>query len=279
MSPATLDAYGRDLSRFANWLGKAAGEPVKDLDAATIRSFAASEHRKGLNPRTIQRRLSALRRFFAWLMDNGELADNPAAHVKAPRAGRKLPRVLDADQVTRLLEIPDTGPVSRRDRAILELFYSSGLRLAELAGLCWTDLDLEEGLVRVTGKGRKVRLVPIGRHARTALKRWRSNQLEQPGADIERVFTSTRGGGLSVRAIQARLAHWSRHQGLDQRVHPHLLRHSFASHILESSGDLRAVQELLGHANLSTTQIYTHLDFQHLSEVYDRTHPRARKKS
>ena len=275
MSPASLDAYRRDLKRFSDWFGTDRDLPP---DTADIRSFAAAEHRRGLSPRTIQRRLSALRRFFGWLRRQGRIADNPAASVRAPRAGRRLPGVLDTDQVFRLLEIPDQGPVSRRDRAILELFYASGLRLTELARLQWRDLDTEAGLVQVTGKGNKTRMVPVGRHALEALGRWRQDQANRPGTDTEAIFTSTRGGRLSVRAIQARVAHWSRVQGLDQRVHPHLLRHSFASHILESSGDLRAVQELLGHANLSTTQIYTHLDFQHLSEVYDRTHPRARRK-
>ncbi|HSH27284.1 MAG TPA: tyrosine-type recombinase/integrase, partial [Wenzhouxiangella sp.] len=181
--------------------------------------------------------------------------------------------------VLALLDIPEENELATRDRAMLELFYASGLRVSELAALTWHRLDLAEGLVRVLGKGRRERVVPVGRHAMIALERWRPIHAASAGLDQARVFTSLKGRPLGVRAIQKRVAYWSQRQGLDQNVHPHQLRHSFASHILESSGDLRAVQELLGHANLSTTQIYTHLDFQHLAKVYDETHPRARKKS
>lgn len=278
LSRATLDAYRRDLQRFGQWCGPEQVNRVAGIRTDHVRSFAAQESRRGLNPRTVQRRLSALRRFFRYLQREGQLEDNPALAVRSPRTPRKLPRVLDVDQVIQLLEIPDTGPIARRDRAMLELFYASGLRLSELAGVTWAELDVDQGLVRVVGKGNKTRIVPVGRHALKALATWREDQKQILGTPSEHVFTSTRGGPMSVRGIQARVAHWSRVQGLDQRAHPHLLRHSFASHLLESSGDLRAIQELLGHANLSTTQIYTHLDFQHLAEVYDRTHPRAKRK-
>jgi integrase/recombinase XerC len=242
-----------------------------------VRAFAAAEHRRGLNPRSIQRRLSALRRFFKFIRSRGKRKDDPSQGVRAPKVRRRLPEALDVDQVLALLEIPEDGDLSIRDRAMLELFYGGGLRLSELAGLSWSHVDLSDGMVRVLGKGRKERLVPIGRQAAEALKRWRSVHRNLTGGLPPEVFTGLKGKPLTTRAIQKRVAYWSQRQGLDQRVHPHQLRHSFASHILESSGDLRAVQELLGHANLSTTQIYTHLDFQHLAKVYDQAHPRAKK--
>lgn len=277
LSEASLDAYGRDLSQFLAWSqAEELGDPA-DLTAAHLRAFAASRHRKGLNPRSIQRQLSALRRFFKFLRREGRITGDPVDGVRAPRVKRRLPRPLDVDQVTALLSIPDEGELATRDRAMLELFYTSGLRVSELAQLTWDRLDRQEALVRVFGKGRKERLVPVGRPALKALDQWRRVRAALPGPDEQSIFTSLKGKALGVRAIQKRVAYWSERQGLDQRVHPHQLRHSFASHILESSGDLRAVQELLGHANLTTTQIYTHLDFQHLARVYDDAHPRARK--
>jgi integrase/recombinase XerC len=278
LSPATIDAYQRDLSKFTQWCRGRTLERPGDLEESDIRAFAAAEHRGGLSPRSVQRRLSALRRLFKYLRREKIMREDPGQGVRAPRVRRRLPKTLDIDQILALLAIPDEDELSTRDRAMLELFYASGLRVSELAGLTWQRLDLQEGLVRVLGKGRRERLVPVGRHALKALKLWRSIHLTLAGPDQARVFTSLKGQPLGVRAIQKRVAYWSRRQGLDQSVHPHQLRHSFASHILESSGDLRAVQELLGHANLSTTQIYTHLDFQHLAKVYDQTHPRARKK-
>ncbi len=278
LSPATIDAYRRDLDRLASWCQEREISAPAAIQMADVRAFAASEHRRGLDPRSVQRRLSGLRRFFRYLRREGVLSDDPTQGVRAPRTKRKLPEVLDVDQVLALLNIPEQDELATRDRAMLELFYSSGLRVSELAGLSWDRLDMDEGLVRVMGKGQRERLVPIGSHAIMALQRWQRIHASLAGADQGRVFTSLKGRPLGVRAVQKRVAYWSQRQGLDQRVHPHQLRHSFASHILESSGDLRAVQELLGHANLSTTQIYTHLDFQHLARVYDQTHPRARKR-
>ena len=276
LSAATLDAYQRDLNRFAQWCAKREQTCPQDLAESDIRAFAAAEHRRGLSPRSVQRRLSALRRFFKYLRREKIMSHDPGQGVRAPRTRRRLPHPLDIDQVMALLDIPAENELATRDRAILELFYASGLRVSELAGLTWDRLDLAEGMVRVLGKGRRERLVPVGRHALAALKAWRAIHHQVAGLEQPKIFTSLKGRPLGVRAIQKRVAYWSDRQGLDQRVHPHQLRHSFASHILESSGDLRAVQELLGHANLSTTQIYTHLDFQHLAKVYDETHPRAR---
>jgi len=277
LSDATIDAYRRDLARLLAWAGQHERLQVEQIDQNDIRAFAAGEHRRGLSPRSVQRRLSAVRRLFKYLRDQHRLGHDPTRGVRAPKIRRRLPEVLDIDQVLALLEIPDDSEISTRDRAMLELFYASGLRVSELAGLTWDRLDFNEGMVRVLGKGRRERMVPVGRHALAALKRWRAVQQTLADGSEPRVFTSLSAKPLSVRAIQKRVAYWSERQGLDQRVHPHQLRHSFASHILESSGDLRAVQELLGHANLTTTQIYTHLDFQHLAKVYDETHPRAKK--
>ncbi len=278
LSTATIDAYRRDLERLEAWCREHDITRIESLQTADVRAFAASEHRRGLSPRSIQRRLSGLRRFFRYLRRERIIEDDPGRGVRAPRVRRKLPEVLDVDQVLALLDIPEDDELATRDRAVLELFYASGLRVSELAGLTWDRLDLDEGLVRVVGKGRRERIVPVGRHAVRALEQWRRIHAATAGVEQPRVFTSLKGRPLGVRAIQKRVAYWSQRQGLDHNVHPHQLRHSFASHILESSGDLRAVQELLGHANLTTTQIYTHLDFQHLAKVYDATHPRAKKK-
>lgn len=270
---ATQQAYQRDLTAFKQWCDKQSIQHTHQIDTHAIRGFAASEHRRGLSPRSIQRRLSGIRRFFKTLRQQGLIKADPTEGVKAPKVKRKLPETLDIDQVLALLNIPTETPIAVRDRAMLELFYASGLRVSELTALKWRDLDVAEGLVKVLGKGQKERLVPVGRHALSALGAWRKEQ----AAGTEHLFTNPAGRQLSVRALQKRVAFWSQHQGLNQRVHPHQLRHSFASHILQSSGDLRAVQELLGHANLSTTQIYTHLDYQHLAKIYDETHPRAKK--
>lgn len=285
LSEASLDGYGRDLSQFLVWTRKNNFDDPSELSAAEVRAFAAARHRQGLSPRSIQRQLSALRRFFRYLRREGRIQGDPVDGVRAPKVRRRLPRPLDVDQVIALLSIPEDSELATRDRAMLELFYTSGLRVSELAGLTWDRLDQNEALVRVVGKGNKERLIPVGQHALRALAQWQRvhKTLPEPEQTLDnekpRIFTSLKGKPLTVRAIQKRVAYWSERQGLDQTVHPHQLRHSFASHILESSGDLRAVQELLGHANLTTTQIYTHLDFQHLAKVYDETHPRAQKKA
>ena len=275
MSANTLDAYRRDLDALQAWATQQGTDDPARLDTAQLRAFIATEHRRGLSPKSLQRRLSACRSFFAWLLKHGRVDANPAAGIRAPKAPRKLPQVLDADEAMQLVEVPTDAPLGLRDRALLELFYSSGLRLSELCALRWNALDLVGGFVQVTGKGNKQRIVPVGSHARAALQAWRD---EQKAAADACVFPGRGGAPISQRAVQIRIKQLAHRQGLFKHVHPHMLRHSFASHVLESSGDLRGVQELLGHADISTTQIYTHLDFQHLAKVYDAAHPRAKRK-
>ena len=274
VSPHTLDAYRRDLAALSGW-AEGQGVDLVDVRAEQLRAFVAAEHRRGLSAKSLQRRLSACRSFYAWLLRHGRIAASPAAAIRAPKAPRKLPQVLDPDEVKVLVEVPTDAPLGLRDRALLELFYSSGLRLSELCALRWRDLDFDGGLVTVLGKGGKQRSVPMGSFARAALAAWQAST----GAGRESPVFPGRNGPISPRAVQYRLRQLAQQQGLFKRVHPHLLRHSFASHILESSGDLRGVQELLGHADIATTQIYTHLDFQHLAKVYDAAHPRAKRKS
>ena len=274
VSPHTLDAYRRDLAALSGW-AEGQGVDLVDVRAEQLRAFVAAEHRRGLSAKSLQRRLSACRSFYAWLLRHGRIAASPAAAIRAPTAPRKLPQVLDPDEVKVLVEVPTDAPLGLRDRALLELFYSSGLRLSELCALHWRDLDFDGGLVTVLGKGGKQRSVPMGSFARAALAAWQAST----GAGRESPVFPGRNGPISPRAVQYRLRQLAQRQGLFKRVHPHLLRHSFASHILESSGDLRGVQELLGHADIATTQIYTHLDFQHLAKVYDAAHPRAKRKS
>lgn len=279
LSPRTCDSYRGDLGRFGEFLRDHVPGRWTSLDSNQIRAFVAWRHRCGVGGRTIQRELSALRGFFNYLLREGRVGVNPATGVAAPKSARKLPSVMDPDRVSWLLQIEEQTPLAVRDRAMLELVYSSGLRLSELVGLEVDDLNLREGLVRVLGKGNKQRIVPVGRHARGAIKAWLTLRPEVVAKDVPALFISARGTRLTPRAVQSRFARWGRLQGLDTHVHPHMLRHSFASHLLESSGDLRAVQELLGHADISTTQVYTHLDFQHLAKVYDKAHPRARKRT
>ena len=278
LSARTRDAYTRDLDQLASEMERLEITDPAHLTEHSIRGLVARLHRQGLGPKSLQRLLSAIRSYFRWQMKEGLAGQDPAASVRAPKAARKLPTTLDADTVTRLLEIPDDSPIAIRDKAIMELFYSSGLRLSELAGLHWHQVDFSSGLVTVTGKGNKTRMVPLGSYAADALLEWRKQRATFAGFENPNVFVSNRGTPISTRTIQTRIKHWAKQQGIPQKVYPHLLRHSFASHMLESSGDLRAVQELLGHADISTTQIYTHLDFQHLAKVYDKAHPRARKK-
>ena len=274
-SAHTLDAYRRDLAALAAWAAKAGHADIDSLREADLRAFVAAEHRRGLSPKSLQRRLSALRSYYQWRLAESAVVANPAAAIRAPRAARKLPQVLDVDEAVRLVDLPTDAPLGLRDRALLELFYSSGLRVSELCRLRWRDLDLAQGLVAVLGKGSRERVVPVGSHACKALADWRDSQAAAADAWV---FPGRDAKPLTSRAVQLRLKQLALRQGVAKRVHPHLLRHSFASHMLESSGDLRAVQELLGHADIATTQIYTHLDFQHLARVYDDAHPRARRK-
>jgi integrase/recombinase XerC len=227
----------------------------------------------------VQRRLSATRGFFNYLVREGVVPNNPAVDVRAPKTAKRLPGTLDVDAITRLLEIPGTDALAVRDRAIMELFYSSGLRLAELVGLDLGSLDLADRTVRVLGKGSKTRIVPVGRKACDAARAWLRERARMAGVDETALFVGQNGTRLKARAIQLRIAHWAKRCGLPSRVYPHLFRHSFATHLLESSKDLRGVQELLGHADIATTQIYTHLDFAHLARTYDASHPRAKRKS
>ena len=277
LSPRTLSSYRRDLNSFIEEMDRLGIEEPGRVNEHQVRGLVARLHRQGLGSRSLQRLLSAIRSYYRWLMREGHADHNPATAVKAPRAGKKLPSTLDTDAVTRLLDIRDDSPLAIRDKAIMELFYSSGLRLSELAGLRWDQIDPASGLITVTGKGNKTRVVPLGSFAAQALAQWRKVRGSFAGFEEPHVFVSNRGTPISTRTIQARIRHWARRQGLPQQVYPHLLRHSFASHMLESSGDLRAVQELLGHADISTTQVYTHLDFQHLAKIYDQAHPRAKK--
>jgi len=292
LSRHTGTSYRRDLDAFTAWCRRAAIGRLAALEENHIRLFAAAAHRGGLSPRSIQRRLSALRGLFGFLIREGALTRNPAAEVRAPKAAKRLPAALDVDRMTRLLEGPrstaaaaptpaaaaESEALATRDRAIMELFYSSGLRLAELVGLDLADVDLTDRTVRVLGKGTKTRIVPVGTQAAAALRAWLGarGRLVAPGAAA--VFVGRNGRRLGARAVQLRVAHWARRQGLDVKAYPHLFRHSFATHLLESSRELRGVQELLGHADISTTQVYTHLDFQHLARIYEASHPRARRK-
>ncbi|UTA47789.1 tyrosine recombinase XerC [Simiduia sp. 21SJ11W-1] len=277
LSPHTLAAYGRDLAKLQHWC---AGQQLTlpQLNVHHLRQALAQQHRAGLAGKSLRRWLSALRSFFDYGVRKGWLANNPAAGLSAPKVEKRLPHTLDVDEVGQLLSFPDDTEYSPRDRALLELTYSSGLRLAELAGLNLADLDLADASVRVTGKGEKTRVLPVGRMALRALKQWLQVRADFAKPQEPALFVSRQGTRISHRRIQQLFAHYSTYMGLDKPLHPHMLRHSFASHMLESSSDLRAVQELLGHANISTTQIYTHLDFQHLAKVYDQAHPRAQQK-
>jgi len=303
LSAHTDQSYARDLAALVRFCDREGIAEWGALDSQHVRRFAAHSHKGGLSPRSIQRRLSAVRSFYAFLLReaaaetgrsaaasagsagarqrrSARVSGNPAAEVRAPKAARRLPQTLDADQMARLLQIPPQGdPLVSRDRALMELLYSSGLRLAELVGLDVSSLDLKDGVVHVLGKGRKARIVPVGRLALRALRAWLQERAAFARPDENALFVGRNGARLGPRAVQVRVALWARRQGLGVHVHPHLFRHSFASHLLESGGELRGVQELLGHAAISTTQIYTHLDFQHLARIYDATHPRARRKA
>ncbi len=276
LSPLTHKSYRLDLETLVRFCDKAGIQEWAALDARQVQAFAGRQRVRGLGSRSIQRHLSAVRTFMSFLMRENVLTYNAAKDVRGPKFSRPLPRVLDVDTMTVLIESPEPGGAHyARDRAMLELLYSSGLRLAELVGLNVTDLDLRERLVRVMGKGSRERVVPVGRMAATALTEYLRRRKGKRGETA--LFLSRRGTRLQCRAVQMCLKRWARKAGIRQHVNPHLFRHSCATHLLESSRDIRAVQELLGHASLSTTAIYTHLDAQHLLNVYMATHPRAKR--
>ncbi|HUN70737.1 MAG TPA: tyrosine-type recombinase/integrase [Steroidobacteraceae bacterium] len=304
-SPHTVAAYTRDLQSLVAYCDRAGLDSWAAVDNGHLRSFAARQHARGLGPRSIQRRLSAVRSFYEFLQreahalrseqaagraaasgaadseqqrEVAKIRSNPGQDVRAPKAARRLPETLDADQMARLLEIPAGEPFATRDRAIMELLYSSGLRLAEIVGLDMGAVDLRDRVVHVLGKGEKMRVVPVGRMALKAIGEWMAERAGAVRAGEQALFVGRSGRRLGRRAVELRVAYWARRQGLSAHVYPHLFRHSFASHLLESGAELRGVQELLGHADIATTQIYTHLDFQHLARIYDATHPRARRK-
>jgi integrase/recombinase XerC len=278
LSTHTLSNYRRDLERILSWQEEQ-GQPGWDrLNPHQVRAYVAWRHRQGSSGKTLQRELSSLRSLYRYLVREGAVTHNPAQGIRAPKVQRKLPAVLDADQLAKVLDQDDSDPLDLRDLAMLELFYASGLRLAELVSIDQGDIDLQDGTLEVTGKGAKTRRVPVGSKAREATRAWLAARPHLAAPDEPALFVSQRGKRIHPRTVQERLRRWALKQGAARHIHPHLLRHSFASHLLESSGDLRAVQELLGHADISTTQIYTHLDFQHLAQVYDQAHPRARKR-
>jgi len=272
----TRAAYVRDVATLAELAGET---PLARLTRAQIARHLSTLHGRGLSGRSLARMLSAWRSLYRYLLETDTtLAEDPCAGLKAPKSPKRLPSALSPDEAAQLVTIEGDDALALRDRALFELAYSSGLRLSELAGVDIDRLDLASGEVRVLGKGGKERVVPVGAAAREALRAWLAERATIAGADAAALFVGTRGRRLSPRAIELRLATWAVKQGLTRHVHPHMLRHSFASHLLQSSGDLRAVQELLGHASIASTQVYTHLDFQALAKVYDAAHPRAKKK-
>lgn len=276
-SPHTISNYQRQLQAVSELLAQAEINAWQQVEASTVRWILIQSHKQKLGAKSIGLRLVALRQFLAFLVKRGELKVNPAQGIKAPKVGKHLPKNIDAEQVTQLLNIQSDKPLAQRDLAMMELMYSSGLRLSELQGLNLDNMDLTNGEVKVLGKGNKERIVPIGSKAITAIQNWLAAR-EQFQPKENALFINQRGGRLSHRSIQLAMEKWGKVQALDTHLHPHKLRHSFATHLLEASQDLRAVQELLGHSSLSTTQIYTHLDFQHLTKIYDTAHPRARRK-
>jgi len=276
LSAHTAAGYAHDVRLLLELAGDTA---LRELQLQQIRRYVARLHASGLGGKSLARALSAWRGFFTYLGRDHGFTHNPCIGVRAPRSMRALPRALSPDEAVRLVSISDEDRLAVRDRAMFELLYSSGLRLAELISLQPGDISFGEATVRVTGKGNKTRVVPVGRHAIKALQAWLPVRAGMQRAQAPALFLNQRGSALSARAVQARLKSWAIKQGLPAHVHPHMLRHSFASHVLQSSGDLRAVQEMLGHASISTTQVYTHLDFQYLAKVYDRAHPRAKRKA
>jgi integrase/recombinase XerC len=277
LSDNTRNNYERDIQQLI-----ALSQPASlaSLQITQIRKYVAMLHSKGLGGKSIARMLSSWRGFFDYLVQRHQFTNNPVIGMRAPKSPKTLPQALSIEQANKLVEITDDDILSQRDHAILELFYSSGLRLSELVGLNMDQIDFSDGTVTVTGKGNKTRIVPLGTQAKNAIAHWltlRAELLTRNPAE-KAVFISKQGRRISGRNVEYRMKAWSIKQGINSSVHPHMLRHSFATHVLQSSGDLRAVQEMLGHANISTTQVYTHLDYQHLTKVYDAAHPRAKKK-
>ncbi|NWG38686.1 MAG: tyrosine recombinase XerC [Hydrogenophilaceae bacterium] len=274
LSPLTVENYRRDLASLQE---QAQDTPLQRLEGPQIRHFIARLHSQGLSSRSLARRLSAWRGFYRFACKRLGFPRNPCTDLRPPKSRRALPEALSPDNCTQLLDLAPKDDLEIRDKAMFELFYSAGLRLAELVNLDVMSLDLASGDATVTGKGSKTRLVPVGNKARMALNEWLTARGQIAKGDEKAVFVNRQGGRLSARQVQLRLNRWARKAGLPVHVHPHMLRHSFATHVLQSSGDLRAVQEMLGHANISTTQVYTHLDYQHLARVYDTAHPRAKR--
>ena len=278
LSIHTCQAYQRDLAQLHQFVKQHSIADWDQLKNNLARTFAASLHQKGLTGSSIQRKLAAARGLYRFLSDRAGLKHNPFDGVTAPKTAQRLPKTLTIEQISLLLAVKNQQPIAVRDRAMMELFYSSGLRLSELVNCDITALDHQQGMIRVTGKGNKQREIPVGSMALKAISEWLMIRGDWADEQTPALFVTQRGKRISVRCVQQRISHWAKAQGVEVPVHPHMLRHSFASHLLESSGELRAVQELLGHANIGTTQIYTHLDFQHLAKVYDRAHPRAKKR-
>ena len=275
LSPHTVKNYSRDLQL----LNLEFSDCLADITTHDIRRLVATLHARGRGGKTLSRALSAWRGYFNFLIERKGHKHNPCLGIRAPKKDKRLPKALSPDEISQLLETEEADEKGIRDQAMFELCYSSGLRLSELASVTMRDLDLDDGTIRVTGKGNKTRIVPVGKKANAAIRRWiqvRKN-LNKPISNL--LFPNKDNQPLRSRTIQHRLTQWTKKQGLGQNVHPHMLRHSFASHLLQSSGDLRAVQEMLGHASISTTQVYTHLDWQHLAKIYDQSHPRAKRKN
>lgn len=278
LSHNSIKSYTHDLIQLVTLVEHDRFESITIQD---IRRASAKLNSQGLHGKSIARMLSAWRGFFDYLIERHQFKENPVKDVHAPKSAKTLPQTLSIEQMVKLISIDDSTLLGVRDKAFLELFYSSGLRLSEVVNVNINDLDLQEGVMTVTGKGNKTRIVPIGQKAIHAIQSWIEKRatIKMDEKSTDALFISERGKRMSARAIQYRIQMWAIKQGIDSTVHPHLLRHSFASHVLQSSQDLRAVQEMLGHANISTTQVYTHLDFQHLAKIYDKAHPRAKKKS
>jgi integrase/recombinase XerC len=276
LSSHTVKGYRRDIEMLLQMAGTT---PLEQLQVHHVRRFVARLHGQGHGGRSLARALSAWRGFFSFLMRDHGYTQNPCVGVRAPRTAKTLPDALSPEEVEKLVALPADDAFAVRDRAMFELFYSSGLRLSELTALTPAEIDFDDATVRVLGKGAKTRVVPVGRFALNCLRQWLEVRAEVAKQGEKALFVNQRGRAIGPRSVQQRLSMWARKQGLAQHVHPHMLRHSFASHVLQSSGDLRAIQEMLGHASISTTQVYTHLDWQHLAKVYDAAHPRAKRKA